>query len=64
VNGNGTGGTLAVSDGTHTASLALLGQYAAAGFTTTADPNGGTIITYAPTQGSTTDPALVTNPQH
>ena len=29
--GVGTGATLTVSDGTHTAGLALLGQYAAAG---------------------------------
>jgi hypothetical protein len=38
-NGVGTGGTLTVSDGTHTASLALLGQYAAA------DEHGGTLLT-------------------
>ena len=63
-NASASGGTLTVSDGTHSASLALLGQYAAAGFTTAADANGGTIITYAPAQGSTTDPALLTNPPH
>jgi hypothetical protein len=45
-NGVGTGGTLTVSDGTHTASLALLGQYAAAGhFATAADEHGGTLLT-------------------
>jgi hypothetical protein len=37
---------LTVSDGTHTASLALLGQYAAAGdFATAADEHGGTLLT-------------------
>jgi len=63
-NPNGSGGTLTVSDGTHTASLALLGQYAAAGFTTAVDANGGTIVSYIPTQGSTTDPVLLTAPPH
>jgi len=44
-NGAGTGGTLTVSDGTHTASLARLGQYAAAGdFATAADEHGGTLL--------------------
>jgi hypothetical protein len=36
-NAAGTGGTLTVSVGAHTANLSLLGQYAAAGFTTAAD---------------------------
>ena len=36
---------MTVSDGTHTASLALLGQYAAAGdFGTAADEHGGTLL--------------------
>jgi len=63
-NASGSGGTLTVSDGAHTASLALLGQYAAAGFTSAGDASGGTIITYAPPQGSTTDPMLLSNPPH
>jgi large repetitive protein len=62
--GVGTGGTLTVSDGMHTTSLALLGQYAAAGFQTTADQGGGAIITYTSAQAGTTDPTLLTNPQH
>ena len=50
-NAGGTGGTLTVSDGTHSASLALLGQYAAADFATAADTSGGTVVTLAdPTQ--------------
>jgi autotransporter passenger strand-loop-strand repeat protein len=40
-----SGGTLTVSDGSHVASLALLGQYTAASFAVSgADPNGGTVI--------------------
>jgi hypothetical protein len=46
-NGN-TGGTLTVSDGTHTASLALLGQYMAASFATASDGHGGTLISDPP----------------
>jgi hypothetical protein len=60
----GTGGTLTVSDGSHTANLALLGQYASAGFQAAADQGGGTIVTYTATQAGTTDPTLLTNPQH
>jgi hypothetical protein len=44
----GTGGTLTLSDGVHTASIALMGQYAAAGFQEGADAGGGSIITYIP----------------
>ena len=39
-----TGGTLMLTDGTHTANIALLGQYTEANFAFTADPNGGTDI--------------------
>lgn len=41
-------GTLSVTDGTHTASVTLLGQFAAAGFATASDGNGGTLVTYTP----------------
>jgi hypothetical protein len=48
-NGAGTGGTLTVSDGAHTASIALMGQFAAAGFQQAADGGGGgSFITYTP----------------
>jgi hypothetical protein len=60
----GTGGTLTITDGSHTTNLALLGQYASAGFQAAADQGGGTIVTYTPTQAGTTDPTLLTNPQH
>jgi hypothetical protein len=63
-NAAGTGGTLTLSDGTHTASLALLGQYAAAGFAIGADANGGMLVTYTAQSGSGADQALLTNPQH
>jgi hypothetical protein len=49
-NGDGTGGTLTVSDGTHSASIALLGQFAAAGFQGAGDNDAGTVITYTPPQ--------------
>jgi len=42
----GTGGTLSVTDGVHTANIALLGQYDSAGFQTEADKNTGTLISY------------------
>jgi VCBS repeat-containing protein len=53
-NAAGTGGTLAVGDGAETASIALLGQYAASAFVESAGEGGGTAITYtAQTPGST-----------
>ncbi|WP_456780966.1 hypothetical protein [Bradyrhizobium sp. USDA 3315] len=44
----GTGGTLTVSDGAHTANIVLLGQYDPAGFAEKADTTNGTVITYDP----------------
>lgn len=49
-NGGNTGGALTVSDGTHVATLHLLGQYSAADFAIASDGHGGTLIT---------DPAVV-----
>ena len=46
-NSSDTGGILSVKDGTHIAKLALLGNYMAASFVTTADGHGGTLITEA-----------------
>ena len=40
-----SGGTLSVSDGTHTANIALLGMYMASTFVASGDSNGGTLIT-------------------
>ncbi|MFK4723649.1 VCBS repeat-containing protein [Bradyrhizobium niftali] len=42
----GTGGTLSVTDGVHTANITLLGQYDPAGFQTEADKTTGTLISY------------------
>jgi hypothetical protein len=52
-NADGSGGTLTVSDGTTTAKLSLLGQFAAGGFRAAADTGVGTIITYEPPQDAT-----------
>jgi hypothetical protein len=46
-NSAGTGGSLTISDGIRTASLVLLGQYAAADFATAADTTGSTLVTLA-----------------
>jgi hypothetical protein len=43
-NGDGAGGRLVVSDGAHTVSLAMLGQYTAADFALSSDGHGGTVI--------------------
>ncbi|HEV2335207.1 MAG TPA: hypothetical protein VGS13_06910 [Stellaceae bacterium] len=63
-NAAGTGGTLTLGDGTHTASLALLGQYAAAGFAIGADAEGAMLITYTPQSGSGAEQAMLTIPYH
>jgi hypothetical protein len=44
----GTGGVLQISDGAHTANIALLGQYDAASFTSAGDAGTGTLISYDP----------------
>jgi autotransporter passenger strand-loop-strand repeat protein len=44
---NGTGGALAVSDGTRAATIALLGNYMAGSFVTAADGHGGTLVAAA-----------------
>ncbi|MDD5249491.1 MAG: Ig-like domain-containing protein [Rhodocyclaceae bacterium] len=45
-NADATGGKLTVSDGSHTASIVLLGQYDASSFHAAADGGHGTLITY------------------
>jgi hypothetical protein len=47
MNSDSSGGTLTVSDGSHTANLSLLGQYAASSFAMASDGHGGTLITEA-----------------
>ncbi|WFU69349.1 hypothetical protein [Bradyrhizobium sp. CB2312] len=46
-NASNSGGHLTVSDGTHIASLTLLGQYAATSFVLTSDGHGGTLVSAA-----------------
>jgi hypothetical protein len=58
----GTGGTLTVSDGTHSAELTLMGQYAAAGFNIGSDQNGGALVTYNLPTANTLDSATLTKP--
>ena len=58
------GGTLSLGDGTHTANLALLGQYAASWFATAPDPGGGTLVTYMAAQVPGGAPTLLTTPPH
>jgi hypothetical protein len=60
-NTSNTGGTLTVSDGTHTANIALLGQYTAASFVMSADGFGGTHIQDSPPATLT---QALTHPQH
>jgi hypothetical protein len=60
-NSSNTGGTLTVSDGTHTANIALLGQYMAGSFVMSADGFGGTHI--QDSSPATLTQAL-THPQH
>ena len=60
-NAAGTGGTLTVSDGRHAASVALLGNYMAGSFVTTADGHGGTLVSEA---SQTAQQPLLTQPRH
>jgi hypothetical protein len=60
-NSSNTGGTLTVSDGTHTANIALLGQYTAGSFVMSADGFGGTHIQDSPPATLT---QALTHPQH
>ena len=60
-NSSNTGGTLTVSDGTHTANIALLGQYMAADFVMSANGFGGTLIHNSPPATLT---QTLTHPQH
>jgi hypothetical protein len=58
-----SGGTLTVDNGMQVIDLALLGQYAAAGFQAHSDSGGGTLITYSP-QTSSADATSLTNLSH
>ena len=58
---SGTSGTLAVTNGTQTADVTLLGQYSTLNFHVSSSSQGGTIITDPPL-ASQTDPAPLTVP--
>jgi hypothetical protein len=59
--GTNSGGTLSVTDGTHTANIALLGQYMASSFVKSADGFGGTLVQDPP---PATLAQMLTQPQH
>jgi hypothetical protein len=46
--GTRTGGMLTVTDGTHTANIALLGNYMATSFVVSSDGQGGTFVVEPP----------------
>ena len=58
--GTSTNGTLTVTDGTVTASIALLGNYMASTFTTSSDGHGGTLVVDPPA----TQVSQLAQPQH
>ena len=59
----GTSSTQTTGCGQQTPDLALMAQYAAAGFATTSDPGAGSVVTYGAAPGAGDHPWL-TNPQH
>jgi hypothetical protein len=61
-NNNNTGGTLSVTNGSQSASIALLGNYMASSFVMGSDNHGGTMVLADATQSA--NQSLLTNPQH
>jgi hypothetical protein len=59
-NTNNSGGNLTVNDGTHVASLALLGNYMASSFVASSDGHGGTFI--EPSQIASSQQFVLTHP--
>ncbi len=60
-NSGNTGGTLSVSDGTHLAKIALIGNYMASTFTASSDGHGGTNIVDPPASAQN---SLLSIPHH
>ena len=58
--GDTSGGVLSVTDGSHTANIALLGNYMASAFVASSDGHGGTYIVDPPIGNQTT----LTQPLH
>jgi ELWxxDGT repeat protein len=61
--GNSAGGTLTVTDGAHSANIALLGNYLASSFVASSDGHGGTNIV-DPQLIAAVQQAVMTQPQH
>ena len=61
--GNSSGGTLTVTDGTHSANIALLGNYLASSFVTSSDGHGGTNVV-DPVLSSANQQLALTQPHH
>jgi hypothetical protein len=59
--GTSAGGTLSVTDGSHTANIALIGNYLASTFVASSDGHGGTSVVDPPAAGQA---ALLTQSQH
>ncbi len=59
---NQAGGTLSLTDGSHSASIALLGQYMASSFAVVGDNHGGTMVGVEASQIA--NQSLLTNPRH
>jgi autotransporter passenger strand-loop-strand repeat protein len=58
---NHLSGTLTIQNGSHTATLTLLGQYSAANFSLSSDGHGGTIVTDPTPSASQQGPNLVSH---
>jgi hypothetical protein len=61
--GTPSGGTLTVTDGSHTANIALLGDYMASTFVTSSDGHGGTNVV-DPSATGTSQTSLLVEPHH
>src|SRR5262249_29340056 len=61
--GTASGGILTVTDGSHTANIALLGNYIASTFVTSSDGHGGTNVV-DPSATETSQTSLLAQPYH
>jgi hypothetical protein len=56
-NGTSTGGVLTVTDGSHTANIALIGDYLSSTWTLSSDGHGGTFVVDPPATSSVLNPS-------
>jgi len=61
--GTASGGTLTVADGSHTANIALLGNYIVSTFVTSSDGHGGTSVV-DPSATETSQTSRLVQPHH